>query len=210
MIRRFQARREHALLATGSLHAFYKHVNSKLNASQRVAPIYNDNNVLLTDDCDKANALIAISLLCFLMLLEVIDLPSVNICARYIMYADDTTLSSFGKSISFMITNIESDILLITEWLKHNRLIINFKKSKAMYFNSNQKNKKTIKSEQKLLSIDCNKNILKFSPVSLIRAFISLLKNSKQLYLNSLSNQTLITVQLLFSISPTNAIKIDL
>jgi hypothetical protein len=40
-------------LSSGSLREFYKHVNSKLNASQRIAPICN-NDMLLTNDCDKA------------------------------------------------------------------------------------------------------------------------------------------------------------
>lgn len=56
MIRRFHACQERELLATGSLPAFYKHVNCKLIASQRVVPIYYDNNVLLTDYCGKADA----------------------------------------------------------------------------------------------------------------------------------------------------------
>ena len=77
-----------------------------------------------------------------LFIIFINDMCFLNLRSKLYLYADDTTLSAFGKTISIMITNIESDLLLIAEWLKHNKLIINVKKSQAMYFNSNQKTKK--------------------------------------------------------------------
>ena len=52
-IKKFHARKERCLLATGFITAFYKHVNSKRNASCNIAPI-KDNSTLLTNDIDKA------------------------------------------------------------------------------------------------------------------------------------------------------------
>ena len=43
-----------AVLKTGSMPAFYKHDNSKLNASCNIALI-KDNSTLLTSDSDKAH-----------------------------------------------------------------------------------------------------------------------------------------------------------
>jgi hypothetical protein len=55
LIRKFHTGQERKLLSSGSIRDFYKHVNSKLCASQRIAPVCN-NGVLLTDDGDKAKA----------------------------------------------------------------------------------------------------------------------------------------------------------
>jgi hypothetical protein len=54
-VRKFHVRLERKLLSYGSLRAFYKHVNCKLHALQRVAPVYS-NNELVTNDSDKAQA----------------------------------------------------------------------------------------------------------------------------------------------------------
>ncbi len=50
------------------------------------------------------------------------------------MFADDTTLSSFGKNIDTIKQKIQEDLSTITEWLKFNRLVINLSKTHVMHF----------------------------------------------------------------------------
>ena len=67
-----------------------------------------------------------------------------NVCQIFhpIVYADDTTLSatlaSFGDK-PLQEDNINKEISKITLWLKHNKLALNIKKTKAMIFHMPQK-----------------------------------------------------------------------
>jgi hypothetical protein len=48
--------------------------------------------------------------------------------------ADDTTLSFAHDSINLLIDSLTSDLLIISE--RHNRLILNMKKTNAIYFSN--------------------------------------------------------------------------
>ena len=53
----FDMMRERKILDANNLGAFYRYVNGKLCNKSGIAPLYNDDNILLTSDSDKANLL---------------------------------------------------------------------------------------------------------------------------------------------------------
>ena len=57
------------------------------------------------------------------------------------LYADDTTMSCYGRDMNLIIHNMERDLILIEEWLNNNRLLINVKKTQAMHFSASAKYK---------------------------------------------------------------------
>jgi len=61
--------------------------------------------------------------------------------SKNFLYADDTTMSSFGKHIDLIIKDLESDLFLVEEWLLHNRLLINWKKTQAIHFSRSPRSK---------------------------------------------------------------------
>jgi hypothetical protein len=54
--------------------------------------------------------------------------------SRKTIFADDSTLYHTGPSLHKIALDLEYDLTLIAEWLKHNRLLLNVKKSNAMLF----------------------------------------------------------------------------
>jgi hypothetical protein len=46
-------------------------------------------------------------------------------------------MSCFGHHIDLIIKKLEDDLKLVEEWLNHNRLLINWKKTEAIYFSPN-------------------------------------------------------------------------
>ena len=50
------------------------------------------------------------------------------------MFADDTTLYLAGTNLRKIAIDLECDLAVIADWLKHNRLLLNVKKSNAMIF----------------------------------------------------------------------------
>ena len=52
------------------------------------------------------------------------------------LYADDTTLSFSSKDITQLFLTIEEDLALISDWLKHNRLLLNLAKTNAVFFSN--------------------------------------------------------------------------
>ena len=52
------------------------------------------------------------------------------------LYADDTTLSFSFKDITQLFLTIEEDLALISDWLKHNRLLLNLAKTNAVLFSN--------------------------------------------------------------------------
>jgi hypothetical protein len=98
-----------------------------------------------------------------LFILFINDICFLDLHSKLCLYADDSTISSSGKTTASIITNIESDLILILDWLKHNKLIINVKKTQAMYINSNLKLRKTIQTDQSKLTINCNNTSIPFS-----------------------------------------------
>jgi len=68
------------------------------------------------------------------------DLAITNSLFEIVMYADDTTLVSnletFGNmnNVTIIENNINGEIIKITKWLQHNKLLLNVNKSKFMFF----------------------------------------------------------------------------
>ena len=50
------------------------------------------------------------------------------------MFADDTTLYLAGTSLWKIACDLECDLVVIAGWLKHNRLLLNVKKSNVMIY----------------------------------------------------------------------------
>ena len=69
---------------------------------------------------------------------------------NFIIYADDTTLSSTLNTFNDNIQNdnleslINDELLKINEWLKINKLSLNIEKSKYMTFQRTNKNVQTL------------------------------------------------------------------
>ena len=84
------------------------------------------------------------------------DLPQCSNKFDFIMYADDTTLSSTIDSFSDINSNTNADSLInaeickVIDWLKINKLSLNKNKSKYMTFDMPKKEKQHL-----TLHIDC-------------------------------------------------------
>jgi hypothetical protein len=50
-----------------------------------------------------------------------------------------SALVADGPNPEAIIRTLESDLIIKTEWLRNNKLVLNAKKSQAICFNSNQK-----------------------------------------------------------------------
>ena len=80
-----------------------------------------------------------------LFIIYVNDLPQCSNKFDFIMYADDTTLSSTIDSFSDINSNTNADVLInielckVIEWLKINKLSLNKNKSKYMLFHMPKK-----------------------------------------------------------------------
>ena len=84
--------------------------------------------------------------------------------SKMTLFADDTTISTCGKKYEDIVTTIEKDLTIICDWLKHNRLIINVTKTKAMYFSRHLlRKRKTHKEAIKNLKISCNDSCIEFT-----------------------------------------------
>ncbi len=55
-----------------------------------------------------------------------------NLKSKLFLFADDTTLSFAHDSINLLIDSLTSDLLIISK--RHNRLILNMKKTKQFIF----------------------------------------------------------------------------
>jgi hypothetical protein len=82
--------------------------------------------------------------------------------SKLTLFADDTTISTFGSKPSDLVKRVEKDLTLICEWLRHNRLVINVAKTKAMFLShllrKSEENKTLIKS----LKINCDNVDIEF------------------------------------------------
>jgi hypothetical protein len=108
-----------------------------------------------------------------LFIIFINDMCFLNLNSKICLYADDTTISYHGRIPASIIASLEHDLILIMEWLKHNKLVINVDKSQAMHFCSNLKTKKTTQKTNKQLKIKCNgDNISMSSEVKLLGVII--------------------------------------
>jgi hypothetical protein len=72
--------------------------------------------------------------LCFIISIN--DMCYLNLKSKLFLFADDTTLSFNHDPINLLIDSLTSDLLIISEWLRHNRLILNMKKNNVIYFSN--------------------------------------------------------------------------
>ena len=59
-----------------------------------------------------------------------------NLKSKSFLFADDTTISFSSESIEELIQTLSADLQIISEWLKHNRLLLNVKKTNAIFFSN--------------------------------------------------------------------------
>ena len=64
------------------------------------------------------------------------DLPNCLKFSTSILYADDTTIFVYGKSLCFLKAKLQSDLNSLADWLSVNSLKLNVKKTKTMLFNA--------------------------------------------------------------------------
>jgi hypothetical protein len=98
-----------------------------------------------------------------LFIIFINDFCFLKLNSKPIIFADDTTISSSGETPELIIKCLEEDLVLISNWLKHNNLILNVHKSQAMYLSSNQRLLKTTQEEYDKLTISCGTTKIKFS-----------------------------------------------
>lgn len=76
-----------------------------------------------------------------LFIIFINDLCHLDLIAMKTIFADDTSLLSAGNNLQKVADDLEKDLVLISDWLKHNRLLLNIKKSSAMIFKWKYQNK---------------------------------------------------------------------
>ena len=81
-----------------------------------------------------------------LFIIFVNDLSWLKIWSKMVLFADDTTLYMSGLDLNKVIQQLSEDIKLVNTWLKHNNLILNIKKTNAMYFPHSSHQKSLYKS----------------------------------------------------------------
>ena len=70
------------------------------------------------------------------------DINMLKLQSPLILFADDSTISFKGKDASEFNYLIQKDLALISEWLNHNRLVINWEKTNFMSIVNSKFNKK--------------------------------------------------------------------
>ena len=71
-----------------------------------------------------------------LFIIFINDLCHLKLNCDSFLFADDTTLSYASDSIQSLIETITIDLESISNWLKHNKLILNVMKTNAMFFSN--------------------------------------------------------------------------
>ena len=69
-----------------------------------------------------------------LFLVFVNDISKLELNSKIHLYADDTTLTLAGSS-NYLNNAIENDLKVLRQWMSHNRLVINWKKTNSIIFN---------------------------------------------------------------------------
>ena len=103
------------------------------------------------------------------------DFNFLDTLSNNFLYADDTTMSSHGSDINLIIKNLERDLVKVEEWLNHNRLLINWKKTQAIHFSS------TFKDRDIALNNNPNIEISQHKYISFKDKNITFVKNFKLL-----------------------------
>lgn len=74
-----------------------------------------------------------------LFLIYINNISKVGLTGHLTLYADDTCLFYFNKSINDAITEAQRDLDLLNEWLKYNLLTVNTSKTSYMVFSAKNK-----------------------------------------------------------------------
>lgn len=75
-----------------------------------------------------------------LFLIYINDMANLNLEGHLMLYADDTAIFYSDKNINTIFNKMQSDLVLINEYIRLNKLTVNAKKSNYMIMSSRQKN----------------------------------------------------------------------
>ena len=99
-------------------------------------------NITKFGDCSSSPKLVEVGipqgsiLGVILFIIFINDMCHLDISSNLTLFADDTTMIYSHKSISICLKTLASDLAVIENWLKNNRLILNLKKTNAMLFSN--------------------------------------------------------------------------
>ena len=74
-----------------------------------------------------------------LFLIYINDLPSSSSVLKFILFADDTNAFCSHKSLTELKQIVNTELVLLAEWFKTNRLSLNVKKTSYITFHSPNK-----------------------------------------------------------------------
>jgi len=107
-----------------------------------------------------------------MFLLYINDLPLHIPNTNTAMFADDTTLHTFGKNLTDINNNLQDSLSAVSEWCKSNSMILNDSKTKSMLISASNKHQLTtnfsltllddslqITSTEKLLGVTFDHNL---------------------------------------------------
>ena len=107
-----------------------------------------------------------------MFLLYINDLPLHIPNTNTAMFADDTTLHTFGKNLTDISNNLQDSLSAVSEWCKSNSMILNGSKTKSMLISASNKHQLTtnfsftllddslqITSTEKLLGVTFDHNL---------------------------------------------------
>ena len=78
-----------------------------------------------------------------MFLLYINDLPLHIPNTNTAMFADDTTLHTFGKNLTDISNNLQDSLSAVSEWCKSNSMILNGSKTKSMLISASNKHQLT-------------------------------------------------------------------
>ena len=70
-----------------------------------------------------------------LFIIFINDMCHLNLKSFLDLFADDSTASGSSDNIKCLIESLSDDLNIISDWLLHNRLVINWPKTHAILFN---------------------------------------------------------------------------
>ena len=70
-----------------------------------------------------------------LFLMYINDLHSVSPILNFILFADDTNILYKHKDVECLTKNLNTELLKVSEWIKANKLQLNYEKNNVMLFN---------------------------------------------------------------------------
>ena len=101
-----------------------------------------------------------------LFIIFINDLCYLQTSSSKSLFADDSTLFLAGTNFHSIAESLELDLALVSEWLEHNRLLLNVKKSNAMIFKWKYQQQFDIMNTnldaQNNVEIKCNNQLIPF------------------------------------------------